>query len=232
MTFVADQREFFDKLITEQWHTYHEEEWAYVRRLEVEKIFDIVQPSRILDIGAGCGFHDREMAYHAHVHSVEAIDYSPASVKRAQEEYPNRKITYRVADFHDLPAEPKYDMAVSFQVFEHLEDPDVYFEKCKAVLRPGGSIAIVMPNWDSLDNRMRDKRGMPRSVVDHLHFKEYTRASVREIAERHGLKEIGHFGHSLSSQFTPRLNKLPYKLRVQLGEWFPSHARIMGSVFA
>lgn len=40
--FQADQRQFFDELITEAWDSYESKEWDAARRLEIDLLFKIV----------------------------------------------------------------------------------------------------------------------------------------------------------------------------------------------
>ena len=83
--FVPDQRDFFDALVVEDWAAYFSLEWDETRRFEVHSLFERVQPSTILDIGCGCGFHDREMAQFPFVKKVTGIDYSAKSIEMANQ---------------------------------------------------------------------------------------------------------------------------------------------------
>jgi 2-polyprenyl-3-methyl-5-hydroxy-6-metoxy-1,4-benzoquinol methylase len=148
---LHDQRQFFDELITEEWESYKSEAWDYSRRFEVSRLLRRMQPARILDIGCGCGFHDVQLARYDFVTRVDAIDYSSRSIEKANEAYPHPKVFRRVADFATDEIAPVYDLVVSFQVFEHLADPDPYFQYCLRARRPGGVIAIVTPNRRRLD---------------------------------------------------------------------------------
>jgi len=229
MNFHSDQRKFFDNLITEHWDSYISDEWDASRRNEVKELFEIIQPKKVLDIGCGCGFHDKEMAKFPFVEQVDGVDYSTKSIETAEKNYSHPKVRRWSSDFKVLSGQ--YDAVVSFQVFEHLDEPEAYLEQCKRLLNRGGSIAIITPNFDCLDNRIRDLRKQDRIFVDPLHFTEYNRLTLSEIASRHGLVELGAFGCDLGSQLVPSLNRLPQKLRFFLGSAFPFCARIIGSVF-
>ena len=51
------------------------------------------------------------------------------------------------ADLYGIPlVAASFDLVVSFQVIEHLEDPSVYLEAVGRLLRPGGSAIITTPN--------------------------------------------------------------------------------------
>ena len=66
-------------------------------------------------------------------------------------------------------------MVVSFQVFEHLADPDAYLHKCVQLACPGGSVVISTVNRLRLKNRAsRGVFGAKLDLMDPMHFREYT----------------------------------------------------------
>jgi len=75
--FVKDQRQFFDELVTEDSHTYVSPDWDYVCRYQIDRLFRRVRPTRILDVGCGCGFPHREMPDYPFVGEV-GLSGSPA----------------------------------------------------------------------------------------------------------------------------------------------------------
>jgi SAM-dependent methyltransferase len=229
--FLADQRQFFDELIVEHWDAYASDQWDMARRYEVAHLFKRETPGRILDVGCGCGFHDLEMANYPFVKQVDAVDYSPRSIERAEEAYPHSKVRRWVADFSDLPDDTRYDMVVSFQVFEHLYNPGDYLESAKRLLTPGGTVAISTPNFARLDNRIRKRRGLDLSFVDPQHFEEYTPGSLSRLAAQYGLKRKSWFGYDISSLMIPQLDRLPYRQRLIVGRLLPNLARVFCMVF-
>jgi SAM-dependent methyltransferase len=224
--FMPDQRQFFDELITEHWDAYASQEWDLARRFEIAKMFGIVRPRRILDIGCGCGFHDAEMANYPFVERVHGIDYSARSIEKADEAYPHEKVRRWAADFTDLAGQAKYDLVASFQVFEHLHNPHEYLEATKGLLAPGGAIAICTPNFDRLDNRLRRRKGMEPTLLDPQHFDEYTPDSLTRLAAAHGLKLRGWFGYDITSLMMPSLNRLPQIWRLRIGYYLPRMSRV------
>lgn len=225
---LHDQRQFFDDLITEEWHTYKSDAWDYTRRFEVEKLFRTQRPARVLDVGCGCGFHDVVMAEYGFVGRVDAIDYSAKSIEKADEAYPHPKVFRRVADLAADTPDAVYEMVVSFQVFEHLDDPDVYMRYCLAARAPNGVIAIVTPNRRRLDNRIREWRHEPPALIDPQHFHEYTVREIAAIGRRYGLTVVDSFGHTLQSLIYPTLTPQPYQLATHWGSRLPFLANVIG----
>ena len=220
--FLEDQREFFDLLITEDWETYFSASWDETRRYEIACLFERIKPPTILDIGCGCGFHDREMALLPFVKSVDAIDYSSRSIEKAEATYGHPKVRRWVGDFAvDVPAR-RYDLVVSFQVLEHLSKPESYFHFCRAACASGGSIAIFTPNRERLSNRLRGRQGLAPELLDPQHFKEYSAKEIIELGRRAGFSEARHFGYGLYDH--KAVDLLPNSWRLRLGRAFPAIA--------
>lgn len=191
--FVEDQRAFFDDLITKDWPMYLSAAWDETRRREVREILSRVSARRILDVGCGCGFHDVEMARWPGVAEVVGIDYSVRSVEVAEREYPHPNIHRRVADIFELDEEP-FDLVVSFQVIEHVTSPVGFLEACLRNVRPQGAVAIVTPNRDRLDNRVRRVLRREPRLLDPQHYREYTPAGLRELAASLPLEPLATIG--------------------------------------
>lgn len=228
---LVDQRQFFDELITEDWDSYASEAWDFSRRYEIARLFKHIRPSVILDVGCGCGFHDAEMANYGFVSRVDAIDYSSQSIRKADEAYPHPKVSRRVADLADDVPGRIYDLVVSFQVIEHLQDPDVYMRYCLRACRPGGVIAIATPNRERLDNRIRAWRHEPPALIDPQHFHEYTYAELQALGRRFHLRQLDFFGVGLQSLIYPSLTPKPYTRAARAGTWVPELATVLVVAF-
>jgi 2-polyprenyl-3-methyl-5-hydroxy-6-metoxy-1,4-benzoquinol methylase len=196
-SYRADQRDFFDRLITEDWDAYASAAWDARRKREVARLFRHVSPRRILDVGCGVGFHDREMADRAGVAEVLGIDYSARSVEAAEREYPHPRVSRRVADVFDLQ-DGDFDLAVSFQVIEHVPDARAFLDACRRQVRSGGWVAVVTPNRLRGDNRLARRRGKPLTLIDPQHFVEFTPAELREAAAGLRLEPLATEGFGLS----------------------------------
>jgi SAM-dependent methyltransferase len=217
--YLSDQRRVFDELITEDWGTYISAEWDAVRRFEVAQLFAQLHPARILDIGCGVGFHDREMANHSFVSAVDAIDYSEKSVQKAEEVYPHKNVTRWVADLGKDQPQKAYDLVVSFQVFEHLDNPDTYFRYCRAACAENGHIGIFTPNRWRLRNVLRRLRGLDLELLDPQHFKEYSVSELRLLGERHGFEYVSRFGYGMNG--LGWIDRRPVNARLRMGQSFP-----------
>lgn len=216
--YISDQRNFFDSLISEEWHTYFSEDWDKVRRYEVARLFDIIQPASILDIGCGCGFHDQVMAGYHFVNDIQAIDYSKKSIEVANFQYPHEKVQRAAADLRDL-APAKYDLVVSWQVIEHLDDPDVYFSSALRILKSDGWLAIFTPNRLRFANVKLILQRRSIQFCDPQHFYEYTPGELKVFGARFRLEFLKWFGYGFSG--LSKINRLPIEKRLSFGASFP-----------
>ena len=218
-TFQADQREFFDALVTEEYASYFSDDWDETRRFEVFLLFSAFRPKSILDIGCGIGFHDCAMAEYSFVERVDAFDYSVESIRAAEKTYPHQKVQRFTAGIESFTPERSYDLAVSFQVFEHLADVAPYFDLCRKACAEGGQIAIVMPNRLRLSNRLRSLKGLDPELLDPQHFREYSVREAFSLMRDHGFRPVRWFGYGLHG---PKVvNNLSQRQKLRLGRAFP-----------
>lgn len=228
--YMADQRQFFDDLVSEEWDSYLSEAWDAMRRHEVARLFEVVQPRRILDIGCGCGFHDRVMAEYPFVEQVDAFDYSAKSIEKADEEYPHKKVRRFVADMQRFEARAPYDLAVSFHVFEHLDAVAPYFALCHRALRPGGHMAIVMPNRWRLSNVLRRLKLQEPILLDPQHFREYSARAAMRLGEAAGFTPVARFGYGLAGTGIGWIDRAPPERQLRLARLVPTVANGIGII--
>jgi len=200
--YIEDQREFFDRLVTDDWEQYSNPAWNRAREKEVNEIFSIVgdQVKTVLDVGCGCGYHDRVIASRPGVESVLGVDYSPQSVLQAEKHYAHPKVKRIALDVFDkeatAPYRKQFDLVVSFAVIEHLTNAKAFLNIKKSFVKDGGYVAIMTPNWKRLENRVRSAFGMKYGFCDPLHYKEYSLPDMRQMGEECGLQFAGAFGHT------------------------------------
>ncbi len=114
-----------------------------------------MQPQHeVLETACGTGYGTGMLAGRAK--SVVGIDYSPLAVEHARARYTADNLEFLVMDCHRLAfRNARFDVVVSFEVFEHLEGSDAYLRECRRVLRPGGLLLLSTPNRTTWDVHMR-----------------------------------------------------------------------------
>lgn len=227
--YCPDQRAFFDRLIEEDWDSYMSEAWDKQRVFEVAEIVRRSLPTRVLDLGCGVGFHDVVLAGYSSVEAVHGIDYSSQSILKANRYYPHPKVTRQQASFSEFSGNNQFDLIVSFQVFEHLEDVGEFFRCCRRSLAPGGQVVIATPNRRRLLNRARTILGREEEVLDPMHWREYTLKELRATSDSYGFTYKWSFAYGLEG---PWISRLPTSTKLRLGRWMRPIAQIVVSSFS
>jgi 2-polyprenyl-3-methyl-5-hydroxy-6-metoxy-1,4-benzoquinol methylase len=238
--YIEDQREFFDKLITQDWDTYITPYWDRTRKYEVDQILQRVpSPRTVLDIGCGCGYHDLLFAKLEEVKLVIGIDYSEKSIEQANRFYPHPKVQRFVVDCFDhkkikeiLDHFGRFDLVTSFQVIEHLKQNQEFLAINADCIEEKGCVAVVTPNRDKAMNRLRGLFGKGPTFGDPLHDAEYTVEDLIQMGERANLRVTArfacHFQISLKG-LTLIGTKTPFS--ITLGRLLPKMASIIGVIF-
>jgi SAM-dependent methyltransferase len=130
---------------------------------------------RILDAGCGSG---RNMVELARQGTVTGVELSETSVSLAREREVGEVIEGSVLQ---MPFDPdSFDLAVSLDVIEHLEDDLGALRELRRVVAPGGSLLVTVPAyrwlWSGHDE------------INH-HYRRYTRCSLRRVAEEAGWEQ-------------------------------------------
>src|SRR4051812_22521173 len=104
---------------------------------------------QVLDIGSGPGLLAAEMAEEVGaeggVHGIDPSDSMLAIARRR-----GNPVDYRAGDALALPfRDEQFDVAVSTQVYEYVEDIEGALAEARRVLRPGGRLLVLDTDWDS-----------------------------------------------------------------------------------
>jgi SAM-dependent methyltransferase len=101
-----------------------------------------IRAGRVLDLGSGSGHGASELGgAGASVVGVDRV--APDSASRSAGEGP----CFARADLGSLPfCNATFDLIVSFQVIEHLEDPSGYLDAIARLLKPDGLAILTTPN--------------------------------------------------------------------------------------
>ncbi len=125
----------------------------------------------VLDIGCGPGFLAAEMAEEVgadgHVHGIDPSDSMLAIARHSE-----TPVDYGRGDALALPFEDEqFDVAVSTQVYEYVDDIEGALAEARRVLRPGGRLLVLDTDWDSIVWHSRDRERMERVLAawnEHL----------------------------------------------------------------
>jgi SAM-dependent methyltransferase len=132
--------------------------------------------ARILDAGCGSGRNMIELARHG---TVTGVELSDTSVELARARGAGEVIA---GSLLEMPfPDGSFDLAVSLDVIEHLEDDLAALRELRRTVAPGGSLLLTVPAYQWLWSG--------HDVVNH-HHRRYTRRSLRKVAEQAGWRQV------------------------------------------
>jgi SAM-dependent methyltransferase len=163
-----------------QTHQAEDRHWWYRgRRTVIETIVDgmrLPARARILDAGCGSGRNMVELAHHG---TVTGVELSQTSVCLARERGVGEVIEGSVLD---MPfSADSFDLAVSLDVIEHLEDDLAALRELRRTVIPGGSLLVTVPAYPWLWSG--------HDEINH-HHRRYTRSSLERVAEQAGWEQV------------------------------------------
>ncbi len=135
------------------------------QRVEVQGALDVRPGERVLDIGSGPGLLAEALAATVGPKGrVCGIDTSEPMLEMARRRCEaHSHAEFGQADAGKLPyADSSFDAAVSTQVYEYVADMPNALAELFRVLRPGGRVAILDTDYDSLVIHTEDPERMAR----------------------------------------------------------------------
>jgi SAM-dependent methyltransferase len=162
-----------------QTHRAEDRHWWYRgRRTVIEQVLcgvELPARARILDAGCGSGRNMLELERHG---AVTGVELSPTSAALAEQRHVGEVVTCSVLE---MPfADDAFDLAVSLDVIEHLDDDLAALRELRRTIAPGGALLITVPAYQWL-----------WSGHDEInyHHRRYTRSTLQRVAERAGWRQ-------------------------------------------
>ena len=167
--------------------------WYAARRAMVRRELRGLEPGRALDVGCGMGGNTavlRDLGW-----SAVGLDYSPASVEAARA----RGLTLVRGDARRLPfPDATFDLVLSTDAWEHVDDHEAVAAEAHRVLSPGGTLFVAVPAgmdlWSDHD-------------VALGHHRRYARDELVGLVERNGFTVRDTFGWNVLLRPVARMRR-------------------------
>ena len=133
--------------------------------------FDIKTGSKLLDVGCGYGKH-------LHHFRQEGIEGYGLDIR-----YHGRYIQKCDVSTDRFPYEDEYfDFIFSKSLLEHIQNPDNFIQESYRILKKGGTIIILVPDWKSQLKHYWD---------DYTHCHAWTYKSLKDFLLINNFKNVG-----------------------------------------
>ncbi len=114
-------------------------------RARYEFAAQYVSDKKVLDVACGCGLGSVLLAELGNAMSVLGADIDSDTIRYGSFRYPSKKVTRKVMDVLQLEIVENFDVAVSFETIEHLEQPELFIKKVHMALKKDGILIISTP---------------------------------------------------------------------------------------
>jgi SAM-dependent methyltransferase len=164
---------------------FHEVTWSWAgARLEGKRVLDF-----------GCGGGEGTAAMAARAASVFGVDVADDAVAYARERNGRPNVAYEVIGGRVPRPDASFDAVCSFQVLEHVADPDAYLAEAKRLLTSGGELLLATPDrrtrllrfqrpWNRWHLREWDPDGLARLLGRHFdHVEMLTMTGRRDVLD-------------------------------------------------
>lgn len=135
---------------------------------------EICANKRVLDIACGEGYGSYLLSQIAQ--SVTGVDIDHKTIQAAKDKYQKENLSFVAADClkTGLP-EQSFDVIVSFETIEHINEHSLYINELRRLLAPGGILIISTPNSISYN--------LGRETQNHFHLKELNLSEFKTLLE-------------------------------------------------
>jgi 2-polyprenyl-3-methyl-5-hydroxy-6-metoxy-1,4-benzoquinol methylase len=152
----------------------------------LDELFDLAQPSSLLDVGCGEGLLVHRWAQRLGERRVVGIDLEEESIQAGWAERQAPNLEYRVMAADSLPfAADEFDLVSAIEVLEHLPDPErTLSEMARCAKR---HLLVSVPNeplWRALN--MARGAYVPQLGNTPGHLNHWSKRSFTRLLSRHG----------------------------------------------
>ncbi|MGQ9771550.1 MAG: class I SAM-dependent methyltransferase [Thermogutta sp.] len=158
----------------------------------------------VVDAACGTGYGSAMLA-RAGAKKVIGVDLAAEAMERAGT-YIRHGLEFVLGSVTDLPfPDATFDVYVSFETIEHVEDDEAFLREARRVIKPEGMLLLSTPNR-LLTNPRLPPQGKP---FNRYHVREYTRDELLDLVAKY-FSSCEVFAQApFSKRFCTFLNHLP-----------------------
>lgn len=142
-----------------------------------------VKKGKILEIGTGYGTFCEEMAKTKEFKEVVGIETSDSLMETCS------KLGFRMYNglLEELEINETFDVAVAFEVLEHIFNPENFLKKIYSILAEKALLMLTFPAWSGFDNSILREHAR---AIDHEHLNYFTEKSITLLLKKIGFKVL------------------------------------------
>jgi 2-polyprenyl-3-methyl-5-hydroxy-6-metoxy-1,4-benzoquinol methylase len=153
------------------------------RRALIEK-YSGLKEGRILDVGCATGLF---------LHEMQTSGWEATGVEPIQSAAEFARLRFGLEIFQgmlgDAPFSPQsFDVITFWDVLEHTFSPSTELSNVARLIKPGGILAINVPNWESFDREPFGANWQGFDAPRHLYV--FCRETLTELLSRTGFRVI------------------------------------------
>jgi ubiquinone/menaquinone biosynthesis C-methylase UbiE len=131
---------------------------------------DLIADKKVLDIACGEGYGSNLMAGKAE--EVTGVDIDPAVIEQANKKYTRNNLLFKQGSTSHIPGADNYfDIVVSFETLEHVEEQEQFLAEIKRVLKLGGLLLISTPDKHQYSELVNYKNPFHKKELYENEFK-------------------------------------------------------------
>jgi 2-polyprenyl-3-methyl-5-hydroxy-6-metoxy-1,4-benzoquinol methylase len=182
-----------------------------------------VRTRNLIEIGAGFGTFCEELTSRRVFERIVAVEPTPHLAATCRERGLN--VIEQPIEHVRLAERERFDVAVSFEVIEHLFSPASFLTGIAGAIQPDGLLVLTCPNGKGFDV---ETLGPLSNTVDHEHLNYFHPASLAALLDRCGFETIESFTPGQLDAELVRtqilagaydVSRQPFLQRVLVDEW-------------
>ncbi len=163
----------------------------------------------VCDAACGVGYGSHIVAENAEL--VAGMDIGEDAIQWANKNFPKDNIEFIKADLNGVwPIDKSFDLVISFETLEHLQNPDNFIKEAVNHLKDSGKLIISVPNGPK-DFEAHGKKGK------HIQF--FSEKDLKNLLEPH-FKEVKYFSQVYRKNLKHHLKKIIRNKSVRVPENF------------